>query len=392
MRSVGRRVANRAASLLGKVASSLGEREYVATKKLKRSLYRTDGEILPLRYDYRAGPGDVVNLTCCLDGESANVRVFAADDPQQQWKAGRLIISSKVDFLRSGDVLTIDLRRPSITRNGRILEVKEASAPDPSYRRFITEIHQLSQGKSYCRLCSHYSPFTKKAIQRDYYFGDDYSNYPVQTNTKYALDLLLKHGCRNRLLDVGCALGVYTKAFVEAGFDAYGTDISSFAIDQAVRLVGPDRVKCADLDTEEIPFPGSFDTIWMWDVLEHFARPSAVLEKVSQRAAPGATLLLHTSNSESLSHRLFGRDWEGYSDYSHQGVDDVNCTSLRNWLVELGWDINALQSSGVWMSGIDSVMLRLQEAFDSNPELTVFLEEAELGDFITVIASKAPKS
>src|SRR5438067_13850490 len=104
----------------------------------------------------------------------------------------------------------------------------------------------------------------------------------------------------------------------------------------------------------------------------------------------GSVLVLHTGNSESLTHRLFGRDWEGHSDYSHHEVDQVNCNPLRNWLAELEWDIITFQCRGVWTSGADPVMLRLRDVIGSGrvPELSLLLEEAELGDFITVVASK----
>lgn len=385
---IGHRAAHRAAKLLARIGSSLSETEFVGLKKINPSLSPSNGSILPLRYDYRARPGDVVNLTCILDGDTASVRVHAADDPHQPWKAGKLILSSEIDFLKRGDVLTINLRRPSISRNNEKLQLQTASPPGSSDRRFITEIRHINGRKSYYRLCSHYLPFENKIIGKDYYFGDDYSDYPAQTDPQYAVNLLLKYGCKNRLLDVGCALGAYTKAFVDAGFDAYGIDISPFAIDQASRLVGPGRAKSADLDTEEIPFDGSFETIWMWDVLEHFKTPDAVLEKVSRRAIPGTKLALHTSNSDSLTRRCLARDWEGYSDYSHHGVDHITCATLRRWLDKTRWEIIDFSCSEIWTRGIDPVLLRLQEVFRCVPELAVLLTEAELGDFITVVACK----
>jgi hypothetical protein len=181
---------------------------------------------------------------------------------------------------------------------------------------------------------------------------------------------------------------VYTRAFLDGGFDAYGVDISPFAIDQAQMLVGADRAKCADLDVQEIPFPGGFETIWMWDVLEHFRGPDAILAKVSGCATEGSILVLHTSNAESLTRRLFTRDWEGYSDYSHWGVEQVTCKSLRDWLGRLGWKITNFECGGVWIAGSDPVMLRLQDVFTWMPELKILLEEADLGDFITLVATK----
>jgi 2-polyprenyl-3-methyl-5-hydroxy-6-metoxy-1,4-benzoquinol methylase len=238
------------------------------------------------------------------------------------------------------------------------------------------------------RSCSHYLPFNNKAIGRDYYFGDDYVDYQQQTEVPDALNLIQKHCTNGRLLDVGCALGIYTKAFLVAGFDAHGVDISDFAIAEAAKRVGVDRVRQVNLDEEEIPFAGTFDVFWMWDVLEHSASPRALLEKITRRAAPKSTLLLHTSNADSLMRRAMGREWEGYSDYSHHGVDQITATVLAQWLDDLGWKIKAWECNHIWVGGVDPVLMRLRDAFRRIPELGVFLAERNLGDVVTVVAIK----
>jgi 2-polyprenyl-3-methyl-5-hydroxy-6-metoxy-1,4-benzoquinol methylase len=381
------RAANRTARLLAHIASSLGDREYISTVKLNRSTYLKGSYILPLRYDYRASD-DIVKLMCILSGNTVRLRIRAADDAEQAWQPGKLLFTAELDYLNRGDILSLGLLHPSITRNNEIIPVKTYSTPSSNGRRFITEIQQITEEKCYFRFCSHYLPFTGKVIDKEYYFGEDYNNYLASAWPAQAVSMLRGYGCGGRLLDVGCALGVYTRAFLDAGFDAYGVDISPFAVAQAQRLVGGDHAKCADLDVQEIPFSGRFETIWMWDVLEHFRVPDAVLAKVSERAAQGTLLFLHTSNAESLTHRLFARDWEGYSDYSHRGVDQVTCKSLRGWLARLGWKITNFECGGVWIAGSDPVMLRLRDVFTWMPELKSLLEEADLGDFITLVATK----
>src|SRR6202043_1902523 len=125
-------------------------------------------------------------------------------------------------------------------------------------RKFFSEIQQNVEGRRYSRLCTPYFPYDDKEIGRDYYFGDDYVDYG-KTSAQGGLVLLRRYAAGGRLLDIGCALGIFTKAFLDAGFDAYGTDISEFAIDQAALLVGPNRVRRADLDADDIPFDGYFD-------------------------------------------------------------------------------------------------------------------------------------
>jgi 2-polyprenyl-3-methyl-5-hydroxy-6-metoxy-1,4-benzoquinol methylase len=299
--------------------------------------------------------------------------------------AGDLVIACDLPAIERGDALTVNVLEPSLSLNGLRWQPNEARHINT--RKFVSEIQQNFGGRRYSRLCTHYLPYGDKEIGRDYYFGDDYVDYG-KTSPVGGLALLRRYAAGGRLLDIGCALGIFAKAFLDAGLDVYGTDISEFAVEQASLLVGPHRVRRADLDADDIPFQGYFDTIWMSDVIEHFAAPQAVLAKVSSRARKGALLFLHTSNSDSLTHRLFGKDWEGYSDYSHHGVDQVTCSSLRVWMDEFGWEIIHWECGNIWAEGLDPVLMRLKEIFGLIPELRVFLEEMELGDAIQLVARK----
>lgn len=70
----------------------------------------------------------------------------------------------------------------------------------------------------------------------------------------------MKGGKNLSMLDVGCALGYYTKAFQLAGFDAYGLDYSEVAIKRAAEL----HPECHFLHADGFnPEPGrKFDLIF----------------------------------------------------------------------------------------------------------------------------------
>jgi 2-polyprenyl-3-methyl-5-hydroxy-6-metoxy-1,4-benzoquinol methylase len=366
------------------VASNLGKSQFIGIKRWPRCLYENGTELLPLRYTYRATPQGLVDFTAFQAGSDISYRLHAMSFVDGT-RAGELVLACDFPTIERGDVLTVNLLEPSISLNSSRLRHSEARRI--TARKFVSEIQQNTEGRRHSRLCAHYLPFDNKAIGRDYYFGDDYVDY-LKTSAEGGLALTRRYAAGGRLLDVGCALGIFTKAFLDAGLDVYATDISEFAIGQASLLVGPHRAKRADLDTEDIPFDGNFDTIWMSDVIEHFASPEAVLAKVSSRARTGSLLFLHTSNSDSLTHRLFGKNWEGYSDYSHYGVDQITCSSLRVWLDKFGWDIIHWECVRIWAEGVDPVLMRLKEVFEVVPEMRVFLEEMELGDVIQVVARK----
>ncbi|TMA78864.1 MAG: class I SAM-dependent methyltransferase [Deltaproteobacteria bacterium] len=105
-----------------------------------------------------------------------------------------------------------------------------------------------------------------------------------------------------RLLDVGCATGVFLDLARTAGWDLRGVELSA-------RHAGYARDTFAlDVwhgDFLAAPFaPASFDAITMWDFLEHVLDPRAVVAQARRLLAPGGLLLVFTIDSTSLFNRL----------------------------------------------------------------------------------------
>jgi 2-polyprenyl-3-methyl-5-hydroxy-6-metoxy-1,4-benzoquinol methylase len=301
-------------------------------------------------------------------------------------RIGSKCFSVAAPRVQRGDILRLSLLEPAAWLNDQRLRCEIQSAERS--RKFIVQLRLVDGTQPLTRLCSHYLPHTQKPIGKDYYFGDDYVDYPNQTNTSMAVQLVGRYCSTGRLLDIGCALGLYTKAFLDAHYDAQGIDVSPFAIVEASQRVGTARARQCNLDTNDIPFDGTFDVLWMWDVLEHFADPWNALLKATAKVCDGAWLFLHTSNSDSLTHRIFGQDWEGYTDYSHHGVDQVTATNLRSWLDRLGWETVQWNCNSIWVEGVDPVVLRLKQLINRIPEMQMLLLERDLGDYVSLVARK----
>jgi len=95
-----------------------------------------------------------------------------------------------------------------------------------------------------------------------------------------------------RVLDVGCARGLLVQAFVEAGVEAHGTDISETAITSA----HPDVRSRLSVATAVDPIEGSWDLVSCIEVVEHMssgdadraiANMCAVTEQVLFSSGPG---------------------------------------------------------------------------------------------------------
>jgi SAM-dependent methyltransferase len=74
-----------------------------------------------------------------------------------------------------------------------------------------------------------------------------------------------------RVLDAGCAMGFLVEALRNLGVEAWGVDVSSFALDAAHESVKP-YVREASL-TE--PFAERYDLVTCFEVLEHLPAPDA---------------------------------------------------------------------------------------------------------------------
>ena len=374
----------------------LGLAKSAAAKTLRRELVMLPlsgtetlpqgSRLLPLRYTYRASLDGFIEYQLLVAGNDLQYDLYAMGYSGRQPVPGPHSLSLKLSSVTPQDTLRVHLTKPAAWFNGELL--RPISSQRQTSRKFIAQFQLVNGRDCWSRSCSHYLPFDDKPIGHNYYFGDDYSAYPLHVQTEPALQLVRQYCQGGRLLDVGCALGIYTKAFLDAGFDACGVDISEYAVKEAAKRLSPDRARQVNLDQSDVPYDGSFDVIWMHDVLEHSANPHTLLKKVTNRAAANANLFLSTSNADSLTHRLLGDDWEGYSDYSHYGVQKVTATILAGWLKELGWKTLQWDCTGIWFSGVDPVLSRLQIVLQGMPELVTFLSERQLGDAISVVARK----
>jgi len=116
-------------------------------------------------------------------------------------------------------------------------------------------------------------------------------------------------GAGKKALEVGCAFGVGIEQLRGWEYDAYGTDVSEYAIDQARRLYGDEQhFAVADAQVAN-PFGIGFDLVVAIHVVEHLRDIAAAVHALADALAAGGHLLLATPNPRSLSpYRRFQRD------------------------------------------------------------------------------------
>lgn len=96
-----------------------------------------------------------------------------------------------------------------------------------------------------------------------------------------------------RLLDIGCAAGLFLSLAGQRGFDAEGLELNQHYVDY-VKAHRP--VKVYPKLLEEMQYPdGSFDVVTLWDVLEHLPKLMDTLKETSRILRQGVSLRLQRS-------------------------------------------------------------------------------------------------
>jgi 2-polyprenyl-3-methyl-5-hydroxy-6-metoxy-1,4-benzoquinol methylase len=109
-----------------------------------------------------------------------------------------------------------------------------------------------------------------------------------------------------RMLEVGCAYGLFLGAARERGYDVTGVELSQNASDHAREKLGL-RVHTSQL--ADAPVTGPFDIICAWDTIEHVPDPVAFWRAVRKLLADDGVVVFSTPYFSSLPSRLLRTRW-----------------------------------------------------------------------------------
>lgn len=138
-----------------------------------------------------------------------------------------------------------------------------------------------------------------------------------------------------RVLDYGCGVGAFLDVARRHSVDVVGLEFDdqgrAAALDRGFRVVKSP----AELD------PGSFDFVYMNDVIEHLRDPVEDLRLVRDLLVPGGALFVATMNMRGLKPRVAGAKWDVVTNPTHLWFYDE--TSLQRTLLESGFECAELQ-------------------------------------------------
>jgi len=166
---------------------------------------------------------------------------------------------------------------------------------------------------------------------------------------------------KGTLLDVGCATGDFLYKFqFMTNWSVVGLEI----VPDAVAVAKAKGLKIIEDELEFSTFEhSSFDVITLWDVLEHMANPTKVLNICFTLLKPGGILVIKSPDPSGKEALMFKENWIGYEAPQHifgfprnvlvnklneVGFSEIKTTStgsdystffisLGHWINKLGW-------------------------------------------------------
>jgi len=153
-----------------------------------------------------------------------------------------------------------------------------------------------------------------------------------------------------RLLDVGCGGGHLMTAARAEGWRPIGTDLSHAAC-VAARAVAP----AVAADAEALPFrAATLDAVALVNVLDHTARPGAVVREAARVLRPGGLLIVRVPNGafhapwvQALSRLGPLARWRGWDAYPILHLFAFGPTALRRLVEGAGLEVLETLSSGL---------------------------------------------
>lgn len=103
----------------------------------------------------------------------------------------------------------------------------------------------------------------------------------------------LQEHAGKKVLELGCAIGAFSKILDKKGFDVTATDISGFILKEAKKHNKDVTFKKVDIE-KKINLPQKFDYIFAFEVLEHLNHPRRAMTNIYTTLKKGGVFIFST--------------------------------------------------------------------------------------------------
>ena len=169
-----------------------------------------------------------------------------------------------------------------------------------------------------------------------------YTKFPYQLASMLTEKYL--GSSKGKLLDVCCGRGEFMEIYESLGFEVYGVDLETVAIERGL------NVKIANVDKDKLPFEDeTFDFIIMKSAIEHMRNVYHVMENLTRVLKPGGKLIILTNDFRSI-YRIFYDDADHKSPFTVYSIEELflrygyhNITSTDIFYLPFTWNSKILK-------------------------------------------------
>lgn len=157
----------------------------------------------------------------------------------------------------------------------------------------------------------------KEVYSDDYFFngGVGYHDYTLEKDMlikrgEYYADKMSKYMRPGKLLDIGAAAGFLLKGFENKGWKGTAIEPNNSMAEYGKKVIGV-NIKRGTIET--VKLKDKFDLVILIQVVAHIYDVKTSLNRISNFVKPGGHVLIETWNKDSLTAKIFGKNWHEYS-------------------------------------------------------------------------------
>lgn len=136
-----------------------------------------------------------------------------------------------------------------------------------------------------------------------------------------------------RILDIGCATGIFLNGMKELGWQTLGIEPNAEAAEYAIKRFNLDVIHGYLVDAN-LP-EDSFDVVTIWDVIEHVPKVESFIIEILKILKPGGLLIATLPNGKAWERYLFGRYWVGWEIPRHYRT--FTPSTIKDFLLRHGF-------------------------------------------------------
>jgi Methylase involved in ubiquinone/menaquinone biosynthesis len=260
---------------------------------------------------------ELESINCIFCGCIENTVLFSGSDRLHKKPGAFNVVRCKT----CGLVYTNP--RPSLSQMGLYYPVEYGPHGDATDQDIQINIGFMNKGKNRLDKFKNWM----KGIILDQYYGYDpevifgvsipksgllrrslkYVMFPFSFYVKNLYYKIPRNVTEGKVMDVGCGNGGYIMLLKKMGWEVYGIDISTNALEK-IKQDPKTHVLNGDLLDQHLP-ENHFDLVTFWHSLEHTRDPVAVLKEACRITKAGGNVIISVPNFSGIFRRVFKSRW-----------------------------------------------------------------------------------